>query len=140
MLSNTYTRMIEWGDCDPAGIVFNPQFFRFFDHGTALLYGAAGWPKPRMLERFGVAGCPLVSTEASFHSPCRYGDQVAIVSSIVELGRSSFRIEHKLNMDGVLCVAGKEVRVWTVRDAHGALKSAAIPDEVRAAFGASQGS
>lgn len=140
MLSNTYTRIIEWGDCDPAGIVFNPQFFRFFDHGTALLYGAAGWPKPRMLERFGVAGCPLVSTEASFHAPCRYGDQVDITSSVVELGRSSFRIEHKLNKDGVLCVAGKEVRVWTVRDAQGALKSAPIPDEVREAFGGSQGS
>lgn len=140
MLTHSYSRIIEWGDCDPAGIVFNPQFFRFFDHGTALLYGAAGWPKPRMLERFSVAGCPLVSTEAAFLSPCRYGDQVDIASSIVELGRSSFRIEHKLVKDGQLCVAGKEVRVWTLRDAQGALRSAPIPDEVRAAFEVGTGS
>lgn len=134
MLTNSHSRVIEWGDCDPAGIVFNPQFFRFFDHGTALLYGAAGWPKPRMLEHFGVAGCPLVSTEASFHAPCRYGDEVEIVSSIVELGRSSFRIEHKLTRQGLLSVTGREVRVWTVRDAEGKLSSAPIPDEVRIAF------
>lgn len=136
MLAHTYSRIIEWGDCDPAGIVFNPQFFRFFDHGTALLYGAAGWPKPRMLERFGVVGCPLVTTEATFHAPCRYGESVEIVSSVIELGKSSFRIEHRLSRDGVLCVAGKEVRVWTVKDDQGRLRSAPIPDEVRAAFGA----
>jgi 4-hydroxybenzoyl-CoA thioesterase len=26
--------MIEWGHCDPAGIVFNSRFFEFFDWGT----------------------------------------------------------------------------------------------------------
>jgi 4-hydroxybenzoyl-CoA thioesterase len=135
MLSNSYKRTIEWGDCDPAGIVFNPQFFRFFDHGTALLYSAAGWPKPRMLQEFNAVGCPLVSTEAAFHSPCRYGDEVEITTSIIELGKSSFKIEHKLYQSERLCVTGTEVRVWVIRDPEtGKLKGEPIPDEVRTAF------
>ena len=135
MLSNTYTRTIEWGDCDPAGIVFNPQFFRFFDHGTALLYGAAGWPKPKMLERFNAVGCPLVSTEASFQSPCKHGEDVTITTTVVELGRSSFTIEHDLRVAERPCVKGREVRVWVVRDPDtGKLKGEPIPEEVREAF------
>ena len=135
MLSNSYTRQIEWGDCDPAGIVFNPQFFRFFDHGTALLYGAAGWPKPRMLAEFNAVGCPLVSTEATFDAPCRHGDEVEIITKIVDLGKSSFTIEHELRVDDRVCVKGKEVRVWVIRDPEtGKLKGEPIPHEVREAF------
>lgn len=135
MLSHTYARTIEWGDCDPAGIVFNPQFFRFFDHGTALLYGAAGWPKQKMLEHFNAVGCPLVSTEATFAAPCRYGDEANIVTSIVELGKSSFTIEHELKVGDRVCVKGREVRVWVIRDPEtGKLKGEPIPPELRVAF------
>ena len=35
MFSNTRHRTIEWGDCDPAGIVFNPRYFEWFDAATA---------------------------------------------------------------------------------------------------------
>ncbi len=135
MLSNTLTRRIEWGDCDPAGIVFNPNYFSFFDHGTTMLYEAAGWPKPEMLARFGVAGCPLVETRASFKAPCRYGDAVSITSAFVKVGRSSFDIRHALRKGDALCVEGFETRVWTVRDPEtGGLKSAPIPEEVAARF------
>ena len=35
---------IEFNHCDPAGIVFNPLFFAFFDDATSMLIAAAGWP------------------------------------------------------------------------------------------------
>ncbi|GAB4347417.1 MAG: acyl-CoA thioesterase [Oricola sp.] len=135
MLSNTLTRRIEWGDCDPAGIVFNPNFFRYFDHCTTMLYEAAGWPKQVMVEKFGIAGCPLVQTNASFKAPCRYGDDIAITSTIVEIRNSSFDIGHALTRDGKLCVEGRETRVWTARDPEtGQLRSAPLPQEVVARF------
>lgn len=135
MLSNTLARQIEWGDCDPAGIVFNPNFFAFFDHGTTMLYAAAGFPKQEMLVTFGIAGCPLVKTSAEFKAPCRFGDEVEITSTIEELRRSSFDIRHELRKGGTLCVEGFETRVWTARDPEtGTLKSAPIPAEVAARF------
>jgi 4-hydroxybenzoyl-CoA thioesterase len=132
MLSVTLERRVEWGDCDPAGIVFNPQFFRWFDHGTSMLYETAGWPKQEMLARFGGAGCPLVETRATFRAPCRYGDDVQIVTEIVELKTRSFDVRHTLIKDGVVCVEGFETRVWTVKDPERGLKSAEIPEDLAA--------
>ena len=37
MPSNTRTVRIEWGHCDPAGIVFYPRYMEMFDHSTTLL-------------------------------------------------------------------------------------------------------
>jgi acyl-CoA thioesterase FadM len=37
---------IEWGHCDPAGIVFNSRLFEFFDWGTWMLFEAALGVKP----------------------------------------------------------------------------------------------
>ena len=31
MLSNSRSVRIEWGDCDPAGIIFYPRYFKIFD-------------------------------------------------------------------------------------------------------------
>jgi len=135
MLSNTLFRRIEWGDCDPAGIVFNPNFFSFFDHGTTMLYEAAGLPKQDMLKLYGIAGCPLVATNAQFKAPCRYGDEVEITSSIADVRKSSFDIRHELKKDGTLCVEGFETRVWTAKDPEtGKLKSSPIPADVVARF------
>lgn len=134
MLKSTLFRRVEWGDCDPAGIVFNPQFFRWFDHGTTMLYEATGMPKQEMLAAHGGAGCPLVETKATFRAPCSYGDDVEITSEIVELGTKSFQIRHTLTKDGEVRVEGFETRVWTVHDTERGLRGAPIPEEVAAMF------
>ena len=40
-----YTRhaRIEWGDCDPAGIIFYPTYFRWIDAASWALFDAAGY-------------------------------------------------------------------------------------------------
>jgi len=37
---------IEWGQCDPAGIVFNSRFFEIFDASTWQMFEAALGVKP----------------------------------------------------------------------------------------------
>ena len=135
MLSNTLSRRVEWGDCDPAGIVFNPQYFRWFDHGTAMLYEAAGWPKHEMLTRFGGLGCPVVETRATFRAPCRYGDDVEITSAVAAIKQRSFDIRHTLTKAGAVCVEGYETRVWTVEDAERGMRSAPLPAALAEVFG-----
>ena len=134
MLTRILKRRVEWGDCDPAGIVFNPQFFRWFDHGTTMLYEAAGWPKQIMIRHFEAAGCPLVETRASFKAPCRYGDDVEIKSEFIDVKARSFDIKHTLRNGDVTCVEGVETRVWTVKDPERGIKSAPIPAELAALF------
>ena len=133
--TNTRTVRIEWGDCDPAGIIFYPRYFEMFDASAAMLFERAlGLTKFQQLKTFNIAGYPLARTRAKFMRPTRFGDDVTIESSI-KFGRSSFDIEHRLNLKGELCVECAETRVWVVRDhATGAIKSQPVPDEVLAKF------
>lgn len=133
------TLTIEWGDCDPAGIVFYPRYFAMFDASTAALFAAAlGMPKIAWTKRFGILGIPMVDTRATFSVPSAYGDEVVIESRVTAFRRSSFDVQHRLlKADGALGVEGFETRVWTARDPGnpGRIRSAPIPAEVVAAFG-----
>ena len=135
MFSNTTHLDIQFGDCDPAGIVYYPNYFRFFDNATAALISAAlGMNKREWLAAYGSAGIPMVDTGARFFKPSRFGDRVEIVSRITELGRSSFSITHALANGGESAVEAHEKRVWVVRDSEGGIRGAALPHDVRAAL------
>ena len=136
MLTNRRTIRIEWGDCDAAGIVYFPRYIEYFDACTVHLFEAAGFRKPDMLQRFGMAGYPMVELRNRFYIPSTFGDDVTVESTITEFGRSSFKVHHRLLKGDDLGVEGFETRVWTVHDPDkaGRLKSQAIPDEVKAAF------
>src|ERR1700745_3321415 len=107
---------IEWGHCDPAGIVFNSRFFEFFDWGTWMLFEAALGVKPSELAAaFGIAGMPLVDAGARFLAPARFGDDVELSSHIREFRRSSFVVEHRLPAGTALAGEGNGTRVWGAR-------------------------
>ena len=132
------TLTIEWGHCDPAGIVFNPRFFEMFYASSWLLFEAALGVKPQELAKaYGIIGIALVDARANFLKPSRFGDTVEIASRVSEFRRSSFDVEHKLSVNGELAVDGQETRVWAVRDRADPDKiaTATIPPEVIAKFG-----
>jgi 4-hydroxybenzoyl-CoA thioesterase len=117
MLTNTRTTRIEWGDCDPAGIIFYARYYDIFDVSTTMLIERAlGMNKIAYLKAYDFLGHPLVETRARFLLPTRFGDTVTIETAVVACGRASFKIEHRLTKDdGALAVEGFETRVWTVR-------------------------
>lgn len=137
MFSHARVLTIEWGHCDPAGIVFNPRFFEYFDWSTALLLAAAtGLDKNKLLKAHGAAGIPLVDTRAIFKAPLRYGEEARIVSTVTGLRDSSFDVTHQLYKGETLCVEGFETRVWTAFDETGRIRAQTLPDSVRAALAA----
>ncbi|MBU6443048.1 MAG: acyl-CoA thioesterase [Alphaproteobacteria bacterium] len=136
MLVGRRSWKIEWGDCDPAGIVHFPRYLFFFDSCTVSLFEQAGLPKRQMLRDYNMAGCPVVDLRVRFLIPSQYGDEVVIESAIREWRRSSFEVQHRLLRGEALAVEGVETRVWTVRDPVDTerLKGAPIPEDVRARF------
>ena len=132
MLTNTRTILVEWGDCDPLGIVFYPRYFAWFDASTIALFAAGGLPKPVLLKTYKIVGFPLVDARARFIIPSRYDDEVRIESAITEFGRSSFQVRHQLFRGDELAVEAFEKRVCVAHDEEdpGRLKSAPIPAEV----------
>jgi len=133
MLTGTYKTRIEWGDCDPAGIIFYARYFDIFDAATtAMLERALGMKKIEYLKAYGWLAHPLVATRGRFLRPTRYGDEVEIVTAVVECGGSSFKVEHRLALAGALAVEGFESRVFVARDPADPkrFKSAPMPAEV----------
>ncbi len=138
MFVNRRVIRIEWGDCDPAGIVYFPRYIEHFDNCTSHLFEAAlGMTKPAMLKAFAMAGIPMVDLSARFMIPSAFGDDVTVESSVTEFGRTSFKVHHRLLRGEDLAVEAKETRVWTVYETGnaGKLKSVPVPDEVRAKLG-----
>jgi YbgC/YbaW family acyl-CoA thioester hydrolase len=137
MLTNSRTLTVEWGDCDPAGIVFYPRYFAMFDASTAALFDRAlGMRKAQMLETYGIVGIPMVDTRARFIAPASFGDQVTIESAVTEFRRSSFDVRHRLLRAEELLVEGSETRVWVARhpDDPKRIKAQPIPQEVISRF------
>jgi 4-hydroxybenzoyl-CoA thioesterase len=137
MLVNRRMVRIEWGDCDPAGIVFYPRYFAMFDASTSFLFEAAGWRKPDLLREFAILGYPMVDTRAKFILPSRFGDDIVIETKIAAFRNSSFDVDHKAFKPGPggeqLAIEASETRVWAGRDPEDPerLKSRAIPEVVR---------
>ena len=137
MLSNVHNTRIEWYQCDPAGIIFYPRYFEIFDTSTTILIERAlGMTKIEYLKAYDFAGHPVVETRGRFRLPTRFGDEVAIATALVECGRSSFKIEHRLTKAGALAAEGFETRVWVVRhpDDPDRIRSQPFPPEVLARF------
>jgi 4-hydroxybenzoyl-CoA thioesterase len=123
---------VEWGDCDPAGIVYFPRYFEYFDACTNALFESAGLPKPDLLRTYGIIGIPLVEAHARYIAPSSFGDTLLVETSITEWKSSSFSVQHKLYRGEILAVEATEVRVWTARAGGDAkrMESRPIPREV----------
>jgi 4-hydroxybenzoyl-CoA thioesterase len=132
MLVNSRVVRIEWGDCDPAGIVYYPRYFAFFDACTsALIERALGMTKRDYLKAYDFAGHPLVNAHSRFLIPTRFGDDVRIESTVTRFHRSSFDLRHHLFKNGALAVEGFETRVWVRGDpAKGTMRAAPLPQAV----------
>ena len=128
----THTR-VRFGETDAAGVVFYPTFFAWFDLGaTGLLRAALGdltdahgrprWP------------VPIVESGATFVAPLYFDDAIAIRSTVVELGRSSLRLEHVVLRGDVEAARGFEVRVLIRNADDGTLSAAPMPPHVRDAL------
>jgi|SRR5579872_1310626 len=137
MLINRRTIRIEWGDCDPAGIVYFPRYFEYFDICTNALFERAGFFKPTMLKSYGIAGIPVVDMKTTFMSPSRFGEDVIVESSIPKWGKSSFVVQHRLMKGDALAIESFETRVWVAHPDGDPEKfeARAIPSEVKEKFG-----
>jgi 4-hydroxybenzoyl-CoA thioesterase len=132
MLVNTRSVRIEWGDCDPCGIIFYPRYFAFFDASTsALIERALGMTKRDYLKAYDFAGHPLVNAHCRFLIPTRFGDDVTIETTVTQFHRSSFDVRHRLSRGEMLAVEGLETRVWVQGSpASRSMKAVPVPQDV----------
>jgi 4-hydroxybenzoyl-CoA thioesterase len=91
----TARRMIQFHHCDPAGIVFYPQFFYILSEVKEEFLIHIGQPMYKMINEQRI-GWPMVKLETEFKRPSRYGDQVDIDIQLFKLGGTSIGLQYTL--------------------------------------------
>jgi 4-hydroxybenzoyl-CoA thioesterase len=128
---------VDWGHCDPAGIVFYPNYFRWFDACTSALFENAGLATPKLYRDHGLKGFPLLDARASFSGSSSFGDDLDCESGVSEWTAKTLKVHHRFLRGTTLLVEGWELRVCAIPhpDDPRRIKAAPIPHEVRQRLG-----
>ncbi len=124
-------RVVKWGECDPAGIIYTP---RAFDYATEAVEGwyrdVGGLDWQGMGQRN--FGAPTVHAECDFLRPLRPNEKVRVVLGIERIGEASltFRIDC-LGGDGEPSLKVTMVSCFT-DFAGGEARPMPIPPDIRA--------
>jgi 4-hydroxybenzoyl-CoA thioesterase len=132
---NPFPCQVHWGDCDPAGIIFYPTYFRWVDAATWALFESVGLGPKWMRDEH--MAMPLVSAQCEFLSPAVHGDRCEVRSLIARFGGKSFVVEHEIvRTDGRPLAKASETRVWGkyVGGPGTPMKGQTIPDEIKERF------
>ena len=130
-----YPQTVQFGDCDPARIVWFPNFFRWIDAASRHFFVQCGVPPWHALEKsHGIIGTPLVDTQARFVNTASYGDLLHIHSRVTEWRAKSFVQQHRVLRADTLIMECTEVRIFAVRraDSETGIRAVAAPAEIRA--------
>jgi 4-hydroxybenzoyl-CoA thioesterase len=134
-ITGSFACEVYWGDCDPAGIIFYPTYFRWFDAATWAFFASVGYSPKRM--RAEGRSMPLVAADCQFMQPAEQGDRCTVRSKIERFGGKSFVVAHEVvRSDGKTLAGGKETRVWGrfVEGAGSPMKGETIAEDLKALF------
>ena len=124
-----------FGDCDPAGIVFFPNFSKWMDTASLAFFMACGVPPWRELVKTrGIIGTPLLEIHTKFIQAATYGETLEVHTSVEHWAAKTFRQRHVVKRGDTLICEGTEVRAFCVRDADNPdrIRAIPVPDDIKA--------
>ncbi|TFZ01233.1 acyl-CoA thioesterase [Ramlibacter rhizophilus] len=128
----TYSLRVEFGDCDPAGIVWFPNFFRWIDAASRNFFIQCGVPPWREIEKeTGIVGTPIVDTKARFMKTASYGDELQIDVHVPEWRRKSFVQRYHCRRGDTPIMECEEVRIFGGRREDGSWYAFEVPERIR---------
>jgi len=128
---------VEWGHCDPARIVYNPNFYDWMEGGLLALLSVTGFDLATMIANDpDFRGTPLVRGDASFMAPARVGDLIEHHVEVSRWGGKSFDLSHRFTLGETTLLEGSQTRVWgrASPDNPASLAAVPVPDAVKAAL------
>ena len=133
--THLYPVAVQFGDCDPAGIVFFPNFSRWMDQASLAFFMACGVPPWRELVKTrGIIGTPLLEIHTKFLRPATYGETITVHTTVEAWNAKTFQHRHVIQRgDTVLC-EGTEIRAFCIRDPENPerIKAIPVPEDIRA--------
>jgi len=125
---------VQFGDCDPAGIVFYPNFSRWMDQSSLAFFMACGLPPWRELVKTrGIIGTPLLEIHTRFVKTATYGEAIEVHTSIEAWQAKTFRQRHVVRRGADELCVGTEVRAFCIRhpDDPDRIRAIPVPDDIR---------
>ncbi|MFC0558354.1 acyl-CoA thioesterase [Halalkalibacter alkalisediminis] len=89
-----YQFRVEWGDTDAAGIVYSPNYYKWMDQATHQVFSTIGYPLSSLIRDEHI-GIPMIESNCSFNKPLYFEEDVAIISTVLELHDKVFKIKHE---------------------------------------------
>lgn len=130
-----YSVNVMFGDCDPAGIVFFPNFSKWMDAASLHFFMQCGVPPWRETAKTrGIIGTPLLEINTKFMRTATYGEALQVHTRVAEWHNKTFVQEHIVQRgDTVLC-EGRETRAFCIRhpDDPDRIKAIPVPEDIRA--------
>ena len=105
-----YRRDISFGDCDPAGIAFYPNFYRWFDEAIHALMTDIGWGWRKTADELGWLGLPCAGATARFVRPVTHGQAVRVETRVLRFEPRRIVFSHRVFRDDELLCEGEEKR------------------------------
>ncbi|MEO8079072.1 MAG: acyl-CoA thioesterase [Caldimonas sp.] len=135
-----YQVQIEFGDCDPVGIVFYPNFQCWMDAASLSFFMQCGLPPWRELQKSrGIVGTPLLEIHTRFVKAATYAEQLVVTTHVKEWRTKTFTQLHRVTRASAsgaaeLICEGTEVRAFVRRDPADPdrLRAMPIPEDIRA--------
>lgn len=124
---------VVFGDCDPAGIVFFPNFYRWFDQATQDMLTAAGYSLHAARERHGWVGFPIAEAAARFIRTATFDDLLEVHTTVIEWRRKVFLLRHRVMRGDELVAEGSQTRFIGVRlpENDGRISALLLPESFR---------
>ena len=123
----TRTRIM-FQHCDPAGIVYHPRFFDMISGAVEDFFETRlGWHWARMHGPDG-SGVPTVTITVDFIAPVRLGDWLDLDVRVMDVGRSSLKLQVLGSVEGKVAF---DARPTLVHVELATMTSRPWPDDVR---------
>ena len=126
-----YERLLQWSECDPAGIIFFPHYARWMVEGVNLMFLAMGIDPNEVTASGRQRGLPSRGFNMQFLAPAKLHDRLVHEIVVSRLGTKSLSFKHRFLRREECLAEAEEVRVWAESNASG-LRAIAVPEPVRA--------
>lgn len=119
-------RILRFGDCDPAGIAYFPNYFHFLNGVVEEWWEMLGFPWRQLFQERRI-GLPTVQLDTQFLAPGFLGDRLTFSFEIAKLGSRSMTLQHQVTRDEILLWQATQIVVATSLDTH---KSIVWPEDI----------
>ena len=133
--TTTYEIQVQFGDCDPAGIVFFPNLSKWMDAASLHFFMSCGVPPWRELKKTtGIIGTPLLEIHTRFLRPATYGQTLQIHTCIESWAAKTFVQLHRVMRGEDLLCEGRETRAVVIHPEGDPdrIKAIPVPEDIRA--------